>query len=116
MMTLHALLFIVYAILNTAAMAAIKNAMAMFASHRMRALGWLGLGGVLYVGAIGLLLDLLKEGAASIAFPIAIGCTVVVTNIVGMRFYGEHLTPKKAIGTVLVLAGAVMTFLGGPST
>jgi len=109
----YVLLFCAYAALNTSAMAAIKTAVAGFDVRKGAArFGWLGLGGALYLAALAVLLVLLKLDAASTVFPIAIGCTVLATNIVGFRIYGERLTAHKVGGTLLVLAGIVLTFMG----
>jgi multidrug transporter EmrE-like cation transporter len=115
-MLLHALLYFAYAALNTAAMAAARSAMRRFdgAAH-VAAVGWLSAGGLIYLAVLGVLLLLLRDGAASTVFPIAIGCTVVVTNLVGARFYAEQFSLRKLIGLVLILAGIALAFADGAS-
>ena len=113
-MLVKALLFIAYAVLNTAAMAAIKEARGTLGARRhTAALGRFALGGLLYAAALGILVLLLRRGDASSVFPIAIGCTVLATNAVGARFYGELITGRKIAGTLLVIAGIALTFLDG---
>jgi uncharacterized membrane protein len=98
-----------YAVLNTVAMAAIKDAGSnLGASRRAATLGRLALGGLLYAIALIVLVALLRGGDASSVFPIAIGCTVLATNVVGARFYGERVTGRKIAGTVILLAGITL--------
>ena len=113
-MFLHALLYLTYAALNTVAMAAARSAMRSFdvAAHA-GAVGWLAAGGFVYLLVLGVLLLLLRDGAASTVFPIAIGCTVVVTNLVGARFYGETFSFRKLIGLLLILGGIALAFADG---
>jgi multidrug transporter EmrE-like cation transporter len=115
-MLLHALLYLAYAALNTAAMAAARSAMRSYdvAAH-VAAVGWLSAGGFIYLVVLGVLLLLLRDGAASTVFPIAIGCTVVVTNLVGARLYGETFSLRKLIGLLLILAGVALAFADGGS-
>lgn len=115
-MLLHALLYVSYAALNTAAMAAAKSAMRSYdvAAH-LAAVGWLSAGGFIYLAVLGVLLLLLRDGAASTVFPIAIGCTVVITNLVGARFYAEKFSLRKLIGLLLILAGVALAFADGAS-
>lgn len=113
-MLFHAFLYVAYAVLNTAAMAAAKTAVPRFAAGgRSAAVGWLALGGALYAVVLAVLMVLLKDGEASTVFPIAIGCTVLSTNLAGAHFYGERLTGRKLAGTVLITTGIAMTFVGG---
>lgn len=115
-MLLHALLYLAYAALNTAAMAAAKSATRSFdVSAHLAAVGWLSAGGFIYLAVLGVLLLLLRDGAASTVFPIAIGCTVVVTNLVGARFFAEKFSLRKLIGLVLILAGIALAFADGAS-
>jgi uncharacterized membrane protein len=110
-MLIHALLFLSYAVLNTAAMAAIKNAgRDLRAGRRAATLGGLVLGGLVYATALIVLVALLRGGDASSVFPIAIGCTVIATNAVGVHFYGERVTGRKIVGTALLLAGITLIF------
>jgi multidrug transporter EmrE-like cation transporter len=113
-MVFHAFLYLSYAALNTAAMAAAKSAMRRLdsAAH-IAAFGWLAVGGLIYVVVLGVLLLLLRDGAASTVFPIAIGCTVITTNIVGARFYAEGFSPRKLSGLLLITAGVALTFVEG---
>jgi multidrug transporter EmrE-like cation transporter len=115
-MLLHALLYVSYAALNTVAMAAARSAMRSFdvAAH-LAAVGWLSAGGFIYLLVLGVLLLLLRDGAASTVFPIAIGCTVVVTNLVGARYYAEKFSLRKLIGLLLILAGIALAFADGAS-
>ena len=115
-MLFHALLYFAYAALNTAAMAAAKSAMRSYdgAAH-LSAVGWLSAGGSIYVVVLGVLMLLLRDGAASTVFPIAIGCTVVVTNVVGIRFYAEEFSLRKLIGLVLILGGIALSYADGAS-
>jgi multidrug transporter EmrE-like cation transporter len=111
----HAVLYVAYAILNTAAMAAVKTAMRIFAARdRRAAAASMAAGGVLYASAVAVLLVLLRGGDASTVYPIAIGSTVVATNAIGARFYGERLTVRKLAGTLLVLGGIALIFADGP--
>jgi len=113
-MLFHAFLYLSYAALNTAAMAAAKSAMRRFDSAaRVAAMGWLAAGGLIYVVVLGVLLLLLKDGAASTVFPIAIGCTVIITNLVGARFYAEKFSPRKLMGLLLITSGVALTFVEG---
>ena len=113
-MLFHAFLYVSYAALNTAAMAAAKAAMRKLAAGvRSVAVGWLALGGLLYVVVLGVLLLLLKDGEASTVFPIAIGCTVVATNIAGAHFYAEHLNARKLISMAMISLGVALTFMDG---
>jgi multidrug transporter EmrE-like cation transporter len=110
---LQVVLFIGYAILNTAAMAACKSGMARLASRdRSAAATRILLGAVSYAAAISILLLLLKDGEASIVFPLAIGCTVLATNAVGVRYYQESLDSQKLAGTVLIVTGIALTYMG----
>jgi multidrug transporter EmrE-like cation transporter len=115
-MLLHALLYFSYAALNTIAMAAAKSAMRSYdgAAH-LTAVGWLSAGGFVYVVVLGVLMLLLRDGAASTVFPIAIGCTVVITNLVGIRFYAEEFSLRKLIGLLLILGGIALAFADGAS-
>ena len=116
-MLYHAFLYVAYALLNTAAMAAVKTAMQRLAANsRTAAIGALALGAALYAGALGALLALLNDGQASTVFPIAIGCTVLATNAVGARFYQERLTRQKVAGTLILSIGIALTFLDGAPT
>jgi multidrug transporter EmrE-like cation transporter len=111
----HAVLYVAYAVLNTGAMAAVKTAMRTFtAQDRRAATASLAVGGALYVSALAVLLVLLKGGPASTVYPIAIGSTVLATNAVGARFYGEQVTVRKVAGTLLVLCGIVLILVEGP--
>jgi multidrug transporter EmrE-like cation transporter len=113
-MLFHAFLYISYALLNTAAMAAAKSAMRRLdASSHAAAAAWLAAGGLAYVVVLGVMLLLLKDGAASTVFPIAIGCTVVVTNLVGARFYAERFSARKLTGLLLLTGGVALTFVEG---
>jgi multidrug transporter EmrE-like cation transporter len=113
-MLLHALLYFAYAALNTAAMAAARAAMRSYdGAARLAAVGWLSAGGLIYLVVLGVLLLLLRDGAASTVFPIAIGCTVVVTNLVGARFYAETFSLRKLIGLLLILGGIALAFADG---
>lgn len=115
-MLFHAFLYIVYAVLNTAAMAAVKAAMQRLRPNgRSAAVIRFALGAALYAGALAVLLILLKDGQASTVFPIAIGCTVLAANVAGARFYEERLTRQKLAGTLLLTAGIALTFLDGAS-
>jgi uncharacterized membrane protein len=92
-------------------MAAAKSAMRRLdAAGHAAAFGWLALGGLIYVVVLGVLLLLLRDGAASTVFPIAIGCTVIATNLVGARFYAEAFSPRKLIGLLLITVGVALTF------
>jgi drug/metabolite transporter (DMT)-like permease len=107
----HVVLFISYAVFNAAAMAAVKDAgRDLGFGRRAASLGRLALGGALYAAALIVLVALLRRGDASSVFPIAIGCTVLATNAVGARFYGEHVTRRKIAGTALLLAGIALIF------
>lgn len=111
-MLLKALLFFAYALLNTAAMAAIKEACPSFSTVvNSGVIARLALGALLYAAAIGVLVVLLKRGDASSVFPIAIGCTVLATNALGAHRYGERITARKLGGTALLLAGITITFM-----
>ena len=113
-MLFHALLYLSYAALNTAAMAAAKSSMrSLDAAARLAALGWFSAGGLIYLAVLAVLLLLLRDGAASTVFPIAIGCTVVTTNLVGARFYAERFSPRKLIGLLLITGGIALTFVDG---
>jgi drug/metabolite transporter (DMT)-like permease len=108
-MLVHVLLFVSYAVCSTAAMAAIKDAgRNLGAGRRAATLGRLALGGLLYATALIVLVNLLRSGDASSVFPIAIGCTVLATNAVGARFYGERVTRRKIAGTVLLVVGITL--------
>jgi uncharacterized membrane protein len=110
----HAFLYVAYAVLNTAAMAAAKAALPRFAAGRRNAaLCSLALGGGLYAVVLAVMLLLLKDGEASTVLPIAIGCTVLSTSLAGNHFYGERLTGRKLAGTVLITAGIALIFVGG---
>ncbi|MEO7774837.1 MAG: hypothetical protein ABIT36_06955 [Steroidobacteraceae bacterium] len=111
---LHGALFVVYAVLNTAAMAFVKGAMAAgrFRSH-FAAVRGLAIGGVLYLGGLAALLWLLRTADANTVFPIAIGCTVLATNVLGAWSGAEPVTGQKLIGTVLIMAGIALAFVGG---
>ena len=111
-MLLQGFFFLAYAVLNTAAMVQIKEAGGTLGVKRHAAtLGRLALGGLLYVGALGILVLLLQRDDASSVFPIAIGTTVLATNVVGVRRYGETITGRKIAGTLLVVAGIALMFL-----
>lgn len=113
-MLFHTFLYLTYAVLNTAAMAAAKSSMrSLNAAARLAALGWLSVGALIYLAVLGVLLLLLRDGAASTVFPIAIGCTVVVTNLVGARLYAERFSRRKFIGLLLITCGIALTFLDG---
>ncbi len=115
-MLLHALLYFFYAALNTAAMAAAKSAMRSYdGAAYLTAVGWLSAGGSVYLVVLGVLLLLLRDGAASTVFPIAIGCTVLVTNLVGARLYAEEFSLRKLIGLLLILGGIALAFADGAS-
>ncbi len=113
-MLLHGFLYVAYAALNTAAMAAAKSSMrSLDAAARVAALGWLAVGGVIYAAVLGVLLLLLRDAAASTVFPIAIGCTVVAANLVGARFYDERFSRRKLAGLLLITVGVALTFVDG---
>jgi multidrug transporter EmrE-like cation transporter len=40
---------------------------------------------------------------------------VVVTNVVGIRFYAEEFSLRKLIGLVLILGGIALAFADGAS-
>jgi len=106
------LLFAAYAVLNTAAMAAIKEAGRIFGTGRHAALlGRLGFGAVCYAAGLAALITLLRGSDASSVFPVAIGTTVLATNVVGALNYGERITSRKVAATLLLLAGITLTFL-----
>ena len=115
-MLFQVFLYAAYAVLNTAAMAAAKAAVPRFAAGgRSAAVRWLALGGVLYAVVLAVLMVLLKDSEASTVFPIAIGSTVLSTNLAGAHFYGERVTGRKLAGAVLITAGITLTFVGGVS-
>jgi multidrug transporter EmrE-like cation transporter len=110
-MILEAGMFVGYAVLNTAAMLAVKRASA--APGAAAALRTLGFSALLYAGAVALLLALLRAGNASIVFPVAVGAAIVAAQLAGMHFLGEPLTRRKLVGTALVIAGSALLLAQG---
>lgn len=115
-MFFHAFLYLSYAVLNTTAMAAARSSMrSLDAGARVAALGWFSVGGLIYLVVLGALLLLLRGSAASTVFPIAIGCTVITTNLAGARFYAETFSRRKLIGLLFITCGIALTFIDGAS-
>ena len=94
---LQGFFFLAYAVLNTAAMVQIKEVGGTF--------------GVKHHAATFGRLALLRRDDASSVFPIAIGATVLATNVVGVHRYGETITGRKIAGTLVLVAGIVLMFL-----
>jgi drug/metabolite transporter (DMT)-like permease len=110
----RAILFATYAVLNTAAMAAVKAAIPrLVPGRRKAALGLLPLGVGLYAVVLAVMMILLRGSEASVVMPIAIGSTVLTTNLAGSYFYGERLTRRKLAGTILITVGITFAFIGG---
>ncbi len=106
------LLYVLYALLNTAAIVLIKEARSAFvASRHGTALARFAIAGAVYAGALATLVAVLRQSDANVVLPIAIGCTVVATNAAGAGLYGERMTPRKAIGLMLVLGGIALTYV-----
>jgi uncharacterized membrane protein len=112
---IHASLYFAYAALNTLAMAAIKSATQRWSGNAARTAVaiWLLGGALSYAVALVALFVLLRSGEASTVFPIAIGCTVIMTNVVGARAYGERIDGRKLAGTALIVSGITLSYLAG---
>jgi drug/metabolite transporter (DMT)-like permease len=110
----RAFLFAAYAVLNTAAMAAAKAAIPRLAvGDRKAVFGLMALGGGLYAAVLAVMMILLRDWEASVVMPIAIGATVLTTNLAGSYYYGERLTRRKLAGTFLITLGITFAFIGG---
>lgn len=111
------LLLMLYASMNTAAMASIKVCSPRF-TRREHGKGLLFLlsGGVLYAVGIGALLLLLRIGEATVMFPLAIASTVVVSNVADSLFFHQPFTKAKLFGTLLLLSGISVTYATGSGT
>lgn len=114
---LHGSLYLVYAAANTAAMMTVRRAVQRLSRRRRRgSLGTLLLGGALYAAAIAILLTLLRWSEASTVFPIAVGCTVLATNLAGAHYYREPITGRRLLGTSLIVAGIALLLVDGAPT
>lgn len=56
-------------------------------------------------------LYILKIYPLSVAFPLASGSLVVITQIVGVSFLGEAATLNKGIGAIFIIAGIALVYL-----
>lgn len=77
------------------------------------ALGWLVL--VLSIGAVGLLMALIRRGAASAVaslFFLVPPCTAVLAWLI----FGETLSPVAILGVALATAGVALVMRGGPKS
>jgi multidrug transporter EmrE-like cation transporter len=112
-MLLLGVLYVAYAVANTSAIAFIKEAgLTSLNNWRAIAFGRLSLGGGLYVIAFSILVFLLRNNDASFVFTIAIGCSILVSNLVGAYFFDERISFRKILGTLILLCGIAMTLLG----
>lgn len=66
---------------------------------------YVGMGSALYVASFLLWLIILSRIDLSVAYPIAIGLTLVVSTLVAAALLGEHITTLRAGGIVIVFAG-----------
>jgi multidrug transporter EmrE-like cation transporter len=113
----QAFLYVIYSLLNTSAIVLIKEARgSLVARHGPGLVLRLGVAVAVYAGALATLVTLLRMSDASIALPIAIGCTVVATNTAGAMLYGERMTGRKMLGMVLVMGGIALTFFDAGRT
>lgn len=64
-------------------------------------------GAALYIVSFGFWLVIVARMNLTIAYPIAIGATLVVLALGARLFLGEAVTPMKILGTLLVFAGIV---------
>lgn len=105
-------IYITYAALNTAAMVAIKYAFgALSRENWPQFIKSICTCGLLYLSAIFILMLLLSRFDASVAFPTAIGCTVLATNIVELWIYPKEFCISKTFGTGMVLIGIFLIYL-----
>lgn len=89
------------------------GAPAIRAGGGLAALGWTPIvqvlaGMALYIGAFLLWLVILSRMELSVAYPVAIGLTLVFLSVASVIVLNESITPVHLAGIVLILIGIVL--------
>ena len=71
-----------------------------------------GFGAMLYIASFGLWLGVLARTPVTIAYPIAIGLSMVLTTIGAVLILGESFRPVQALAMAMVLAGVALLARG----
>ena len=69
-------------------------------------------GAVLYIASFGLWLGVLSRTPVTIAYPIAIGLSMVLTTIGAVLILGESFRPVQALAMAMVLGGVALLARG----
>lgn len=106
-------LFLGYTISSVAGLIILKHAVGRvsFAAGSPWVLSDLGMllaGAVLYVGGFALWLLVLARVELSVAYPIAVGLTLVFTTLASTLLFSEVVTTFRLVGIVLVFIGIVV--------
>jgi len=110
-------LFVVYCVTNATALLVMKrwidDAYLSFVtgSHLGPLLFFLG-GAVLYVVSFSLWVVILARNDLSLAFPIAVSATLVLTTVLGVLTLGETLMPMRIAGIAIILIGIWLVSAG----
>lgn len=107
-------LFAAYTVLSVAGMLVIKRfAPTLQAALQAREglfppLLWVGGGACLYVAGFSLWMIILARTTLTIAYPVAVGLTMVFSMIGAVWLLGETLTTQTILGSLLVFAGIAL--------
>lgn len=106
-------LFATYTIASVAGLILLKSNMAVAKASVLR-MDWLSapvllsfVGAVLYIGSFGVWLVILDRNELSVAYPVAIGLTLVFSALAASLLLGELLTAGRLVGIGMVFLGIV---------
>ncbi len=113
-MVTDSVLFLIYAVLNTAAMAFVKMlGTAVVVKRWWRVAGAGASAVVTYAAGLAVLLFLLSAHEVSTVFPIAIGFTVLATNVTDFHFFKEAIDKSNLAGTIMLIVGVALIYADG---
>lgn len=106
-------LFATYTVASVAGLILLKSNMAVAKASVLR-MDWLSapvllsfVGAVLYIGSFGVWLVILDRNELSVAYPVAIGLTLVFSALAASLLLGELLTAGRLVGIGMVFLGIV---------
>ena len=79
-----------------------------FGANQKSVLGWVVLGGFLYLASFAVWLQIIRTIPLSTAYPLAIGLTLCGTTLVSRLWLHENLSGAKTAGIGLIMAGVLL--------
>lgn len=110
---IKSLLFIAYTATSVVGLILLKIGSPALGRGRVGPVGWvpllqLGAGALLYIGAFAIWLVILSRTELSIAYPVAVGLTLVFLSIASTLVLNEAIGAARLLGIALIFVGITL--------